>query len=50
MAASVATVQSLCEQIDADLVLLRERRESGGRVRDYLIRRRVAENDFMEVR
>uniref|UniRef100_A0A3B1KDJ8 GTP-binding protein 1 n=1 Tax=Astyanax mexicanus TaxID=7994 RepID=A0A3B1KDJ8_ASTMX len=50
MAASVATVQSLCEQIDADLVLLRERRESGGQVRDYLIRRRVPENDFMEVR
>ncbi|KAL7823081.1 hypothetical protein AOLI_G00330800 [Acnodon oligacanthus] len=50
MAASVATVQSLCEQIDADLVLLRERRESGGRVRDYLIRRRVPENDFLEVR
>uniref|UniRef100_A0A8B9LA45 GTP-binding protein 1 n=1 Tax=Astyanax mexicanus TaxID=7994 RepID=A0A8B9LA45_ASTMX len=48
MAASVATVQSLCEQIDADLVLLRERRESGGQVRDYLIRRRVPENDFME--
>uniref|UniRef100_A0AAR2KL00 GTP-binding protein 1 n=1 Tax=Pygocentrus nattereri TaxID=42514 RepID=A0AAR2KL00_PYGNA len=50
MAASVATVQSLCKQIDADLVLLRERRESGGRVRDYLIRRRVPENDFLEVR
>ncbi|XP_030637404.1 GTP-binding protein 1 isoform X1 [Chanos chanos] len=50
MEASVATVQSLCEQIDADLILLRERSEVGGRVRDYLIRRRVGETDFLEVR
>uniref|UniRef100_A0A3Q2QMC4 GTP-binding protein 1 n=1 Tax=Fundulus heteroclitus TaxID=8078 RepID=A0A3Q2QMC4_FUNHE len=39
MDASVATVQSLCEQIEADLILLRERTESGGKIRDYLIRR-----------
>ncbi|KAK7930582.1 hypothetical protein WMY93_006977 [Mugilogobius chulae] len=50
MEASVATVHSLCEQIEADLVLLRERPESGGQVRDYLIRRRVGEQDFLEVR
>ncbi|KAM9434096.1 GTP-binding protein 1 isoform 2-T3 [Clarias gariepinus] len=50
MEASVATVQSLCEQIEADLILLRERAESGGQVRDYLIRRRVGEADFLEVR
>ncbi|XP_020783091.1 GTP-binding protein 1-like [Boleophthalmus pectinirostris] len=50
MEASVATVKSLCETIDADLVLLRERPESGGQVRDYLIRRRVGEQDFLEVR
>lgn len=50
MEASVATVQSLCEQIEADLILLRERAESRGRVRDYLIRRRVGEQDFLEVR
>uniref|UniRef100_A0A3B4B4F0 GTP-binding protein 1 n=1 Tax=Periophthalmus magnuspinnatus TaxID=409849 RepID=A0A3B4B4F0_9GOBI len=50
MEASVATVHSLCETIDADLVLLRERPESGGQVRDYLIRRRVGEQDFLEVR
>uniref|UniRef100_A0A8B9J747 GTP-binding protein 1 n=1 Tax=Astyanax mexicanus TaxID=7994 RepID=A0A8B9J747_ASTMX len=50
MEASVATVQSLCEQIEADLILLRERTESGGQVRDYLIRRRVGEADFLEVR
>ncbi|KTG41478.1 hypothetical protein cypCar_00009362, partial [Cyprinus carpio] len=50
MEASVATVQSLCEQVDADLILLRERTETAGHVRDYLIRRRVGEADFLEVR
>ncbi|KAJ8332311.1 hypothetical protein SKAU_G00426660 [Synaphobranchus kaupii] len=50
MDASVATVQSLCEQIGADLILLRERNEAAGRVRDYLIRRRVGDTDFLEVR
>ncbi|XP_066498742.1 GTP-binding protein 1 isoform X2 [Hoplias malabaricus] len=50
MEASVATIQSLCEQIEADLILLRERTEAGGQVRDYLIRRRVGEADFLEVR
>uniref|UniRef100_A0A673YEI1 GTP-binding protein 1 n=1 Tax=Salmo trutta TaxID=8032 RepID=A0A673YEI1_SALTR len=41
MEASVATVQSLCEQTESELILLRERIEAGGQVRDYLIRRRV---------
>lgn len=50
MEASVATVQSLCEQVEADLILLRERMETAGRMRDYLIRRRVGEADFLEVR
>ncbi|KAJ8254563.1 hypothetical protein COCON_G00211750 [Conger conger] len=50
MEASVATVRSMSEQQGADLILLRERSEAGGRVRDYLIRRRVGETDFLEVR
>ncbi|XP_038146549.1 GTP binding protein 1, like isoform X1 [Cyprinodon tularosa] len=50
MEASVATVQSLCEQVEADLILLRDRTESGGKIRDYLIRRHVGEQDFLEVR
>lgn len=50
MEASVATVRSMCEQIEADLILLRERSEAGGQVRDYLIRRQVGEADFLEVR
>ncbi|KAG7256553.1 hypothetical protein CRUP_007119 [Coryphaenoides rupestris] len=48
MEASVATVTSLCEQIEADLIFLRERAEAGGKIRDYLIRRRVDELDFLE--
>ena len=50
MAASVATVHSMCEQVDADLIPLRERNEAAGLVHDYLIRRRVGELDFLEVR
>lgn len=50
MEASVATVCSMCEQLDADLILLRERNEAAGVVHDYLIRRRVGELDFLEVR
>ncbi|XP_061685716.1 GTP-binding protein 1-like isoform X3 [Syngnathoides biaculeatus] len=50
MQASVATVQSLCEQVEADLIPLRERTEVGGKICDYLIRRRVGEQDFLEVR
>ncbi|CAN9505941.1 unnamed protein product [Ophioblennius macclurei] len=50
MEASVATVRSLCEQLDADLIPLRERSEAAGLVQDFLIRRRVGELDFLEVR
>lgn len=50
MEASVATVCSMCEQLDADLISLRERNETAGLVHDYLIRRRVGELDFLEVR
>lgn len=50
MEASVATVRLLCEQIEADLIFLRERSDTGGKIQDYLIRRRVGEQDFLEVR
>lgn len=50
MEASIATVRSLCEQIEADLIWLRERIDTGGKIQDYLIRRRVGEQDFLEVR
>ncbi|KAM5148228.1 GTP-binding protein 1 [Mantella aurantiaca] len=50
MEASVATVSSMAEQIVADMILLREHQEVGGKVRDYLLRKRVGDNDFLEVR
>ncbi|XP_028934630.1 GTP-binding protein 1 isoform X1 [Ornithorhynchus anatinus] len=50
MEASYATVKSMAEQIEADVILLREHLEAGGRVRDYLVRKRVGDNDFLEVR
>ncbi|XP_053545412.1 GTP-binding protein 1 [Bombina bombina] len=50
MEASVATVTSMAEQIGADMIQLREHQEAGGKVRDYLVRKRVGDNDFLEVR
>ncbi|XP_027728739.1 GTP-binding protein 1 [Vombatus ursinus] len=50
MEASYATVKSMAEQMEADVILLREHQEAGGRVRDYLVRKRVGDNDFLEVR
>ncbi|KAM9326101.1 GTP-binding protein 1 [Gastrophryne carolinensis] len=50
MEASIATVTSMAEQIGADMILLREHQEAGGKVQDYLVRKRVGENDFLEVR
>ncbi|KAM3914716.1 GTP-binding protein 1 isoform 1-T1 [Leptodactylus fuscus] len=50
MEASVATVTSMAEQIGADMILLREHQEAGGKVRDYLVRKCVGDNDFLEVR
>lgn len=50
MEASYATLKSMAEQIEADVILLREHQEAGGKVRDYLVRKRVGDNDFLEVR
>ncbi|NP_001088313.1 GTP-binding protein 1 [Xenopus laevis] len=50
MEASVATVTSMAEQIVADMILLREHQEAGGKVQDYLVRKSVGDNDFLEVR
>ena len=48
--ASIATLQSLAETIDAECVELRRRNEQEGQVVEYLIRKRTDERDFMEVR
>lgn len=50
MEASYATLKSMAEQIEADVILLREHQEARGKVRDYLVRKRVGDNDFLEVR
>ncbi|KAL9854871.1 LOW QUALITY PROTEIN: GTP-binding protein 1 [Geothlypis trichas] len=50
MEASYATLKSMAEQIEADVILLREHQEAGGKVRDYLVRKHVGDNDFLEVR
>ncbi|XP_037948180.1 GTP-binding protein 1-like [Teleopsis dalmanni] len=48
--ASVATLQSLATTIDADMVLLRQRKGEMGITGQYLIRKRVDTSDFMEIR
>ncbi|CAG0885998.1 unnamed protein product [Darwinula stevensoni] len=50
MAASVATLQSLALALNADCVMLREKKFAKGSCRQYLVRRRADEKDFMEVR
>lgn len=48
--AAVATLQSLATTIDADMVLLRQRKVEQGLTGQYLIRKRVDTSDFMEIR
>lgn len=50
-AASLATLQSLAASLNADCVELRRRRgEKGTTVGQYLIRQKLDETDFMEIR
>ncbi|CAO1421446.1 unnamed protein product [Diamesa tonsa] len=49
-AASLATLQSLATTLNADCVNLRQRKGEKGLTGQYLIRCRVIENDFMEIR
>lgn len=49
-AASVATLQSLATTLDADCVELRQRPSDKGMTGQYLIRRRLDQSDFMEIR
>ena len=48
--ASLATVEALASACEADVSVLRQRRGEGGLMADCLVRRRVEEDDFMEVR
>ncbi|XP_031634585.1 GTP-binding protein 1 [Contarinia nasturtii] len=49
-AASVATLQSLAATLNADCVELRQRPSDKGMTGQFLIRRRVDQDDFMEIR
>lgn len=46
----VATFQSLAATLNADCVELRQRPSDKGMTGQYLIRRRVDQDDFMEIR
>ena len=48
--ASFDTLKLLAEACDACVVLLRERTAEEGAVAEYLLRKRVSDEDFMEVR
>lgn len=48
--ASLATLQSLATTLNADCVELRQRKGEKGTTGQYLIRQRVDETDFMEIR
>ena len=48
--ASLATMHALASACGADMSVLRERQAEEGRTADCLVRRRVEEDDFMEVR
>ncbi|XP_065066312.1 GTP-binding protein 1-like [Rhopilema esculentum] len=50
MKASVATLQSMAEHLNCDLVLLREKESDDGKIAEYLIREKMIEEDFCEVR
>lgn len=48
--ASVATLKSLASQLDCDCVVLRQRKQDKGLTAQFLVRRRVQEQDFLEIR
>lgn len=49
-AASLATLQSLAATLDSECVELRQRKAAEGNTGQYLIRKRVDQSDFMEIR
>ncbi|BFZ03628.1 hypothetical protein BsWGS_06667 [Bradybaena similaris] len=48
--ASVATLRSIAESLDLECVLLRERSVEEGKAAEFLLRKRLQSEDFMEVR
>ncbi len=50
LAASIATLESLTQTCGAEMLLLREKTTTGGKIVEYLLRRKVEDEDFIEVR
>ncbi|KAK3762144.1 hypothetical protein RRG08_024953 [Elysia crispata] len=48
--ASEATLQSIAQTLDLECVMLRERPAQEGKVAEFLLRRRLTSDDFMEIR
>lgn len=48
--ASIATLQSICQSLDLECVHLRQRVAEEGKVAEFLLRKKVAQEDFMEIR
>jgi GTPase len=50
MDASVATLQRLAQDCNADVTPLRVHTEASGAVGDFLVRSNLADDDFMDIR
>lgn len=50
MQASIATLHSITESLGLESVKLREKKEEDGLVIEFLLRKKVEIEDFMEVR
>jgi len=50
MEASIATLEAIATSLNAQCVLLRERTEVEGKVKEFLVRKEADQEDFMEVR
>ena len=50
MTSSMGTLNKMAQRLNCECLVLRERREEGGVVVDVLLRSRVGEKDFMEIR
>lgn len=50
MEASIATLEAVASSLNAQCVLLREKMEVKGKVKEFLVRKEADTEDFMEVR
>jgi GTPase len=50
LAASIATLESLTQTCGAEMLPLREKMTTNGKIVEYLLRRKVEDEDFIEVR